>query len=111
MVDQYDPSALIQKFLADIDYSFVKPINIDNPIVEASNIFNKETQSEEHRRGQMNIFCNNCRTQISDIYQIDSIPAVTIISVLRQEVQFQDFFCTFDGVVKELRNCSAANNF
>ena len=69
-----------------------------------------ETQSKEHRRGQTNILCNNHRTQNSDAYQIDSIPAVTIISTLRQEVQFQGFFCTFDGVVKEL-NDSAANNF
>ena len=37
-----------------------------------------------------------------DVYQNDSTSAVAIISMPKQEVQFQDFFQTFDEVVKEL---------
>ena len=102
MANQHDPSALIQKFLAEIGYSFVDVV--DNPILEAFNIFNMETQSEEYRREQMSVICNHYRNQINDVYQNDSTLAVGIISTLKQEVQFQDFFRTFDEVVKELND-------
>ena len=49
---QHEPSALIQKFLAEISYSFVddliseikEALVVDNPILEAFNIFSMETQ-------------------------------------------------------------------
>ena len=41
---------------------------------------------------------------INDVYQGDLTPAEAIISTLEQEVEFQDFFCTFDEVVKELND-------
>ena len=52
---QQEPSALIKKFLAEIGYSFVdnliseikEALVVDNPILEAFNIFSMETQSEE----------------------------------------------------------------
>ena len=52
--NQHDPGALIQKFLVEIGYSFVDDLIsetetfvADNPILEAFNIFNMETQSQE----------------------------------------------------------------
>ena len=63
-----------------------------------------ETQLEEYRREQMHILCNHNGDQINDVYQDDSTPAEAIISTLEQEVEFQDFFCTFDEVVKELND-------
>ena len=52
--NQHDPGALIQKFLVEISYSFVDDLIseietfvADNPILEAFNIFNMETQSQE----------------------------------------------------------------
>ena len=77
---------------------------VDNPILEAFNIFSMETQSEEYRREQMHNLCNHYGDQINDVYQGDSTPAEAIISTLEQEVEFQDFFCTFDEVVKELND-------
>ena len=65
MANQHNPSALIQKFLAEIGYSFVDVI--DNQILGAFNIF-METQSEEHRREQANFLCNHYRNQISVVY-------------------------------------------
>ena len=63
-----------------------------------------ETQLEEYRREQMHILCNHSGDQINDVYQDDSTPAEAIISTLEQEVEFQDFFCTFDEVAKELND-------
>ena len=77
---------------------------VDNPILEAFNIFSIETQSEEYSREHMHILCNHYGDQINDIYQGDSTPAEAIISTLEQEVEFQDFFCTFDEVIKELND-------
>ena len=50
----------------------------------------------------MHIFCNHYGNQISDVYQGDSTPVEALISTLEQEVEFQDFFCTFNEVNKEL---------
>ena len=77
---------------------------IDNLILKAFNIFSMETQLEEYRREQMHILCNHNGDQINDVYQDDSTPAEAIISTLEQEVEFQDFFCTFDEIVKELND-------
>ena len=77
---------------------------VDNPILEAFNIFSMETQSEDYRREQMHILCNHYGDKINDVYQGDSTPAEAIISTLEQEVEFQDFFCTFDEVAKELND-------
>ena len=52
---QLEPCALIKKFLVEIGYSFVddllseikEALVVDNPILEAFNIFSMETQSEE----------------------------------------------------------------
>ena len=77
---------------------------VDNPILEAFNIFSMETQSEEYRREQMHNLCNHYGDQINDVYQGDSTSAEAIISTLEQKVEFQDFICTFDEVVKELNN-------
>ena len=63
-----------------------------------------EAQSEEYRREQMHILCNHYGNQINDVYEGDSTPAETITSTLEQEVEFQDFFSTFDEVVKELND-------
>ena len=63
-----------------------------------------ETQTEEYRREQMNILCNYYGNQINDVYQGDSTPAEAIISTLEQETEFQDFFCTFNEVIKELND-------
>ena len=52
----------------------------------------------------MHILCDHYGDQINNIYQGDSTPAEAIISMLEQEVEFQDFFCTFDEVVKELND-------
>ena len=109
---QLEPSALIKKFLAEIGYSFVddliseikEALVVDNPILEAFNIFSMDTQSEEYRREQMHILCNHYGNQISDVYEGDSTPAEAITSTLEQEAEFQDFFCTFDEVVKELND-------
>ena len=109
---QQEPSALIKKFLAEIGYSFVddllseikEALVVDNPILEAFNIFSMETQSEDYRREQMHILCNHYGDKINDVYQGDSTPAEAIISTLEQEVEFQDFFCTFHEVVKELND-------
>ena len=79
-------------------------LGVDNPILEVFNIFSMETQSEEYRREQMHILCNHYGNQINNVYQGDSTPAEAIISMLEQEVGFQDFFCTFDKVVKELND-------
>ena len=51
----------------------------------------------------MHILCNHYGNQINNIYQGDSTPAEVII-LLEQEVEFQDFFCIFDEVVKELND-------
>ena len=109
---QLKPSALIKKFLAEIGYSFVddliseikEALVVDNPILEAFNIFSMETQSEEYRREQMHNLCNHYGDKINDVYQGDSTPAEAIISTLEQEVEFQDFIFTFDEVVKELND-------
>ena len=111
-VSQLEPSALIKKCQAEIGYSFVddliseikEALAVDNPILEAFSILNMETWSEEYRREQMHILCNHYGNQINDVYQGDSYPAEAIISTLEQEVGFQDFFCTFDEVVKELND-------
>ena len=103
---------LIKQFLAEIGYSFVddfiseikEALVVDNPILEAFNIFSMETQSEEYRREQMHILCNHYGNQTKDVYQGDSTPAEAIISTLEQKVEFQDFFCTFDEVIKELND-------
>ena len=87
---QHKPSALIKKFLAEIGYSFVddliseikEALVVDNPILEAFNIFSIETQSEEYSREHMHILCNHYGDQINDIYQGDSTPAEAIISML-----------------------------
>ena len=63
-----------------------------------------EGQPEEYRRKQMHILCNHYGNQINDVYEGGSTPAETITSTLEQEVEFQDFFCTFDEVVKELND-------
>ena len=52
----------------------------------------------------MHIFCNHYGNQISDVYQGDSTPVEALISTLEQEVEFQDFFCTFNEVNKELND-------
>ena len=52
----------------------------------------------------MHIFCNHYGNQISDVYQGDSTPVQALISTLEQEVEFQDFFCTFNEVNKELND-------
>ena len=51
----------------------------------------------------MHILCNHYGNQIN-IYQGDSTPAEAIILLLEQEVEFQDFFCIFGEVVKELND-------
>ena len=51
----------------------------------------------------MHILCNHYGNQIN-VCQGDSTPAEAIISTLEQEVEFQDFFCTFDEVVRELND-------
>ena len=48
--------------------------------------------------------CASFADQINNVYQGDSTPAEAIISTLEQEFEFQDFFCTFDEVVKELND-------
>ena len=53
MANQHNPSALIQKFLAEIGYSFVDVI--DYQILESFNII-MEAQSEEYRREQVTSF-------------------------------------------------------
>ena len=52
----------------------------------------------------MHIFCNHNGNQISDVYQGDSTPVQALISALEQEVEFQDFFYTFNEVNKELND-------
>ena len=52
----------------------------------------------------MNVRCNYYRNQINDVYQGDSTPAEAIISTLEEEIEFQDFFCTFNEVAKELND-------
>ena len=87
---QHEPIALIKKSLAEISYSFVddliseikEALVVDNPILEAFNIFSIETQSEEYSREHMHILCNHYGDQINDIYQGDSTPAEAIISML-----------------------------
>ena len=44
-----------------------------------------------------------------NIYQGDSAPAEAIISMLDQEVEFQDFFCTFDKFVKVIKQKKKLN--
>ena len=56
------------------------------------------------KREQMHILCNHYGNQINNIYQGDSTPAEAIILLLEQEVEFQDFFCIFGEVVKELND-------
>ena len=68
--------------------------------IEAFNIFSMETQSEEYRREQINVLCNRNGNRINDVYQGDSTTSEAFISTLEQEVEFQDFFFTFDEVVK-----------
>ena len=105
---------LIKKFPSGIGYSFVddliseltEALVLDNPILEAFIIFSMETQSEEYWREQMHILCNHYGNQINNIYQGDSSPAKAIMSLLEPGVEFQDFFCTFDEVVKELNDQS-----
>ena len=75
---------------------------VDNPIFEAFNFFNTETQPEEYRREQLNVLSNHYGKQINNVYQGDSTPAEIIISVLEQEVEFQDFFSEF--FIKELND-------
>ena len=108
MASQHNSSALIEIFHAEISYSFVndliseikESLVVDNPILEAFNIFNMETQSEEYRRKQMYVPCNHYGYQIKNLYEGDSTPAGFIISTLEQEVEFQGFFCSFDEVIK-----------
>ena len=57
-----------------------------------------ETQSEEYKREGMNVLCNHYGNQINNIYHSDPTPAKAVISMLEQEVEFQDCFCTFDQV-------------
>ena len=52
----------------------------------------------------MHILCDHYGDQMNNVYQGDSTPAEAIISMLEQEVEFQDFFCTFDEVIKELND-------
>ena len=47
----------------------------------------------------MNVLCNHYRNQINDVYLSDSTPTEAIISMLEQEIEVQDFFCTFDEMV------------
>ena len=75
---------------------------VDNLILEDSNIFNMETQSEEYRREQMNILCNHYGNHINNVYQGDSTSAEVTTSTFKQEIEFQDFFCTFDEVIKRI---------
>ena len=44
----------------------------------------------------MNVLCNHYGNQINIVYQGDSTPVEAIKSTLEQEVEFQDFFFTFD---------------
>ena len=52
----------------------------------------------------MDILSSHYGDQISNIYHGDSTTAEAIISILEEEVEFQDLFCTFDEVVKELND-------
>ena len=52
----------------------------------------------------MNILSNHYGDQINNVYHGDSTTAEAIISTLEQEVEFQDLFCTFDEVFKELND-------
>ena len=78
MASQHDPNALIQKFLAEIGYSFVDDIIseikealvVHYLILEAFKIFNMETQSEQYRREQMNVLCNHYGHQINNITRV-----------------------------------------
>ena len=87
---QHERSALIQKFLAEISYSFVddliseikEALVVDNPILEAFNIFSMETQ--KYSREQMHILCDHYEDQINNVYQGDSTPADAIIPMLEQ---------------------------
>ena len=96
----------------EIDYNFVddltseikKVLVVHYPILEAFNIFSMEKQSQEYVREQMNVICNHYENQINNVYRDDSTPAEAIISRFEQEVEFQDFFCTFEKVVKELND-------
>ena len=91
-VSQNDPSAFIQKFLVEISHSLVdvliseikEALVADNLILEAFNIFNIETESEEYRRKLMNVLYNHYVNQANSIYQGDSTPAEAIISTLDQ---------------------------
>ena len=61
-------------------------------------------ETEEYRREQMNFLCNHCGNEINDAYQGDLPPAEAIRSTLKQEIEFRDFLCTFDELVKELND-------
>ena len=52
----------------------------------------------------MNVLCNHYGNQIKDVYQGDSTPAEATISMLKQEVEFQDFICNFGEFIKELND-------
>ena len=61
-------------------------------------------ETKEYRREQMNVLCNHYGNQIKDVYQGDSTPAEATISMLKQEVEFQDFICNFGEFIKELND-------
>ena len=52
----------------------------------------------------MNVLCDHYGNQIKDVYQGDSTSAEAIISMLKQEIEFRDFICTFDELIKELND-------
>ena len=61
-------------------------------------------ETEEYRREQMNVLCNHYGNQTKNVYQDDSTSGEAIISMLKQEIKFQDFICTFDELAKELND-------
>ena len=44
-------------------------------------------ETEEYRREQMNVLCNQYRNQIKDVYQGDLTPSEANISILKQETE------------------------
>ena len=61
-------------------------------------------ETEEYRREQMNVLCNHYGNQTKSVYQDDSTSGEAIISMLKQEIKFQDFICTFDELARELND-------
>ena len=63
-----------------------------------------ETKSEEYRREQMNIFVITMEIKSTADTRVIQPQQRPSLSVLEQDVEFQDFFCIFGEVAKELND-------